>query len=138
MTSSRNSLLAGAHAAAGITHSLTPSYTRLGAWVELSPLSVLDLRAGVEPGAYFGTFGSLQSFASYTDRFDDAARNAQGNSARPGTGSRLYFSPTLKMRVGPFVAASGADLEWWRSSASGPLYYEPARDTLLNVGATDC
>ena len=134
MTSSRSSLLANAHASAGISHSITPSYTRLGAWVEIAPLSILDLRAGAEPGAYFGTFGSLMSFSSYADRFDDAARDARKVEARPGSGSRLYVSPTLKMKVGQFVAASSADLEWWRSSAAGPLYYEPARDTLLKVG----
>ncbi|MFI5184972.1 MAG: hypothetical protein ACHQNV_11270, partial [Vicinamibacteria bacterium] len=31
------------------------------------------------------------------------------------------------------VFVSSADFEWWRSSASGPLYYEPSRDTLLKV-----
>lgn len=134
LTTSRNALLADAHASAGISHSITPSYTRLGAWVEVAPLSILDVRAGAEPGAYFGTFGSLMSFGSYTDPFDDAARAARKDQAQSGSGARVYVSPTLKMKIGPFVAASSADLEWWRSTAAGPLYYEPARDTLLKVG----
>ena len=134
LTSSRNALLADAHTSAGVSSFITPSYTRLGAWVEIAPLSIFDLRAGAEPGAYFGTFGSLLNFSSYTEPFDDAARDARKDQPRTGSGSRLYVSPTLKMKVGPFLAVSGANLEWWRASTSGPLYYEPARDTLLKVG----
>jgi hypothetical protein len=134
LITSRNPLLAAAHASAGVTSSITPSYTRLGAWVELAPLSILDLRAGAEPGAYFGTFGSLLSFSSYAAPFDDATRSARQGEARAGSGSRLYLSPTLKMKVGPFAASTNPAIEWWRSSAPGPFYYEPARDTLLKVG----
>lgn len=31
------------------------------------------------------------------------------------------------------MGATSADLEWWSSNASGPFFYEPARDTLLDV-----
>jgi len=134
LTTSHDRFLAGAHAAAGLSHYLTPSYTRLGAWAEIAPLSVLELRAGVEPGVYFGTFGSLLSFDSYAASFDDDRRDLRRNEARSGTGSRLYLSPTLRMQVGQFVAASSANLEWWRSSVDGPFFYEPSRDTLLAVG----
>jgi hypothetical protein len=37
------------------------------------------------------------------------------------------------MKVGPLVAAASADVEWWKSDAAGPLFYEPARDTLLKT-----
>lgn len=133
LNSSPSPLLSGAHFAVGASHSLTPSYTRLGAWVELAPLSILDLRGGAEGSAYFGNFGSLTSFNSYTDPFGEEARDARKDDARSGTGSRLYLSPRLRMRAGPLLMTAGADLEWWWSSAEGPLYYEPARDTLLAV-----
>ncbi len=133
LTRSRHPLLADAHLRAGLTHTLTPSYTRLSAWVELSPLSILDLRGGVEPGAYFGSFGSLMSFDTYGDDFGDSARSARRAEAHAGTGTRLFLAPSLKGRLGSFVFASSASLEWWRSSATGPLYYEPSRDTLLRT-----
>ncbi len=132
LTDSQQPLLADAHLRAGLSHTLTPSYTRLCAWLELAPLSILELRAGVEPGAYFGSFGNLMSFGAYGDDFSDAARSMRTASAHAGTGNRLFVSPTLKGRVGTFVFASSASMEWWRSSAAGPLYYEPARDTLLD------
>jgi hypothetical protein len=133
LSSSSSPLLKDAHLSIGVTHALTPSYTRLGAWVQFAPLSILEVQAGAEPGAYFGTFGSLMSFSSYHEPFDDGARDARKDEARSGAGSRLYVSPTLRMKLGVLVVASSADFEWWRSSATGPLYYEPARDTLLKV-----
>ncbi len=133
LTDSQQPLLADAHLRAGLSHTLTPSYTRLCAWLELSPLSILDLRAGVEPGAYFGSFGNLMSFGAYGDDFSDRARSTRTASAHAGTGNRLFVAPALKGRVGTYVFASSASLEWWRSSAAGPLYYEPARDTLLRA-----
>jgi hypothetical protein len=131
LTRSRRPLLADSRLRAGLAHTLTPSYTRVSAWVELSPLSILDVRVGAEPAVYFGSFGSLMSFQSYADDFRDQVRSRRRSEARAGTGARLFLAPTLKGRVGAYVFASSASLEWWRSSAAGPLYYEPARDALL-------
>ena len=130
LSASTNPLLSGAHLTTGITNALTPAQARLGGWVEVSPLSILDVRAGVEPTAYFGTFNSLQSFESYSDSFDTDSRKVRGGG-KAGTAARFYVSPTLKMKAGPIVAAAGADVEWWRSNAEGTLFYEPTRDTLL-------
>ncbi len=120
-------LLADGRVAAGFARTLTPSYMRVGAWAELAPLSILGLRAGVEPGSYFGTFGSLRSHRSYGSCFDTAC----GTAGDPGSGGRFYLSPSLRLRLGSFAMASTATVEWWWSSAAGPFYYEPSRDTLL-------
>jgi hypothetical protein len=125
--SSRNPLLADAHVAGGFAHTLTPSYMRAGAWVEAAPLSILGLGAGLEPGAYFGTFGSLAAYPRYDSRVGSAA----GAPCGPGSGGRLYLSPAVKLRLGQLALASSAALEWWWSSSPGPFYYEPSRDTLL-------
>ena len=133
LSTSRQPLLSGAHVKAGVTNALTPAQARLGGWVEVSPLSVLDIRVGADPSAYFGTFNSLQSFGSYQEPFDTDARKARGGG-KAGTAARFYVSPTLKMKAGPVVAATTADVEWWRSNASGEFFYEPTRDTLLKSG----
>jgi hypothetical protein len=133
LTSSPSVLRRDAHVSLGLAHTLTPSYTRLGAWAELSPLSILDIRVGLEPSAYFGTFHSLMSFDRYTDAFDNDARDARPGKWGFGTTVRAYVSPTLKMKVGALVAVAGADFEWWRSGAPGPFFYEPSRDILLKA-----
>jgi hypothetical protein len=130
LSRSRSPLLEGAHLSFGLSHRLTPAYARGGAWVELAPLSVLELRAGAEPVAYFGTFHSLLPFSSYDDAFGDEARRAR-SGAEPGAALRVYAAPTVKARVGRLLLRSRADLEWWTARAPGPYFYEPFRDTLL-------
>jgi hypothetical protein len=132
LSRSRKPLLSDAHLSFGVGSRLTPAYARGGAWVEVAPLSVFELRAGVEPVAYFGTFHSLLPFASYGDAFDDATRKARPGAER-GTGARLYAAPTVKAKLGRLLVRSRADLEWWKASAPGPYFYEPFRDTLLRA-----
>lgn len=129
-TASTHPLLAGAHFGAGIVHALTPAQMRLGGWVQYSPLSIIDIRAGVDPSVYFGTFNSLQGFDSYGDPFDTDARKARAG-AKAGLSMRTYVAPTVKLKAGPIVASATAELEWWRSNAGGDFFYEPMRDTLL-------
>jgi len=42
-------------------------------------------------------------------------------------------APALKIKAGRLVARIGAEFERWSSSATGPLFYEPTRDTLLKT-----
>lgn len=130
LSTSSHPLLSGAHIATGVTHAITPAQTRLGGWIEYAPLSIVSVRAGIDPTAYFGTFNSLMSFDHYTDPFSKKDRDSHGG-ARSGTAAKVYVSPTVKMKVGSLVAMSSADFEWWRSTAPGALFYEPTRDTLL-------
>ncbi len=132
LSRSKSPLLADAHFSLGLSDNLSPAYDRLGFWAELSPLSVLDLRVGVEPVVYFGTFGHLSAFPSYDSDFSKKARDRIKHEAVARTGVRLHVSPTLKMRVGKVIARSGAELEWWRVDAPGEFFYEPTRDMLLD------
>jgi hypothetical protein len=130
---SASPLLADAHVSFGIADRLTPAYNRVGVWAELAPLSILELRAGIEPVAYFGTFKSLLSFERYDARFDDDARAARSGEAGFAVGGRAYLAPTLKLRAGPVVARARAEFEWWKARIDGAYFYEPARDTLLKA-----
>jgi hypothetical protein len=133
LSDSTSPLLSDAHFAVGLADSLSPAYNRLGAWVELSPLSILDLRAGIEPAVYFGTFSSLTDYASYDGVFDTDTRKARDEAGDKsfGTGGRAYVGPTLKLKFGQVIVVSGAEFEWWRASNDGPYFYEPTRDLLL-------
>lgn len=129
---STHPLLSGAHLAGGVVHALTPTQMRFGAWLQYSPLSIIDIRAGFDPSVYFGTFDSLQGFDSYADPFDSDSRQARGGG-KAGYSTRVFASSTLKMKVGPMVASATTDFESWRSNASGEYFYEPTRDTLLKT-----
>jgi len=132
LTESKNPLLSDAHVAIGVSNNFSPAYDRLELWAELSPLSVLDLKAGVEPVFYFGTFGHLVGFPSYDADFSKQAREAIKEQAVARTGIRYHFSPTFKIKLGRVLARTGAEFEWWRVNAPGEFFYEPMRDTLLD------
>ena len=133
LSDSRNPFLQDAHFAAGVSNHLSPAYDRLELWVELSPLSVLDLRAGVEPLAYFGTFGHVVAFPGYDADFGKQALEAVKDQAVSATGVRYHFTPVFKIKLGRVVARTAATFEWWRVDAPGPFFYEPWRDTLLDA-----
>jgi hypothetical protein len=132
LSQSKNPLLSDAHAAVGISNTLSPASERLEIWAQLSPLSILDLRVGAEPVFYFGTFGHLVSFPSYDADFSKEAREAIKDQAVSRTGIRYHVSPTLKIKVGRLLARGGATFEWWRVDGPGAFFYEPWRDTLLD------
>lgn len=134
---SKSALLSDAHVAVGVASDLTPAYARGGPFVELSPLSILDLRLGAEPVYYFGSFGHAASYPSLDSDFSRAAREARKDTAASGWGSRVYLAPTLKAKAGPWIGVVSAELERWDVDVAGPFFYEPLRDTLLAAhGAT--
>ena len=131
LSRSESPLVKDAHLSLGLTNTFSPAYDRVGVWVEVSPLSIIDLRAGFEPSLYFGLFNSLQDFPSYDAVFDEQTRKDTNGGSYLGFARRVYVAPTLKMKVGRVIAFTGAEIEWWKAEGDGPHFYEPARDTLL-------
>lgn len=136
LSTSKNPWLASAHVAAGGALAATPAGVRGGAWAEIAPLSVYSVRAGAEPAQYFGTFHSLTSFDTRLDTFDPDARKARGGAAS-GRTMKLYVAQTFQFKAGHFGLRSTFNVEHWSSTAKGPLFYEPTRDTLLAVDGDD-
>ncbi len=97
-------------AAVGIIPALSPAYARLGALVEVQPLSVLQLWASYEVVRYFGTFSQLQSFATPGAGFSDTdlknlAALPAGDPGRSYgvTGTQLTLGANIQAKVGPVV-----------------------------------
>ncbi len=134
LSRSTSRALSDAHLSFGVSPELTPSYTRLGVWAEFAPVSFLGVRAGVEPALYFGTFSSLISFSDIRAPFDRATLKARRDEATSGTALRAYARPVLRMKVGRVGTEMTAQVERWRSSAAGPFFYEPSRNTLVAAG----
>jgi hypothetical protein len=126
-----------AHVSAGVSSKLTPAFERLGAWFEYSPLSVIDLRIGVEPVYYFGTYKAFLPFARSSSRFDDDVIKARQGEAASGLANRFYAAPVLKAKAGSIVARVRAEFSWWKAGAKGePFFYEPAWDTLIKASGS--
>lgn len=126
-----------AHVAFGLSNKLTPAFERLGAWVEVSPLSIIDLRVGVEPVYYFGTYKAFLRFPSASARFDDDVIEDRVKEAASGLANRFYFAPTLKARAGSVVLRVRAEISRFKAGDKGePFYYEPAWDTLIKAAGS--
>ena len=130
-------LLKDAHVAAGVSLKATPAFGRLGAWVEYSPLSVVDLRAGVEPVYYFGTYKAFLPFSTASARFDDDVIEARRPEAATGFANRFYVAPVLKAAAGSVVMRVRSEISWWHAADAGePFFYEPAWDTLIKASGS--
>jgi hypothetical protein len=134
LSQSTNPLLSDAHLAVGVTNDLSPAFVRLGGWVAWAPLSVLAVRAGVEPVFYFGIVGSLIGFPAQGSTFDEDARRALRPAAVAELGFRFHVAPTVQVRLGRLVAAGTVEFERWEVDGPDAFYYEPRRDTLLASG----
>ena len=128
-SSSAHPLFSGAHLAVAVSSAVTPALARVGGWIEYAPLSIVTVRAGLEPAAYFGTFNALKSIDGYDAPFDGDTLGAM--DGEPGRGLRAYVTPSLQARVGPIAARVSADVEHWRAWTDGRVFYEPTRDTVV-------
>jgi len=123
-----------AHVATGVTTRIAPAFLRIGPWFEYSPLSIVDLRVGVEPVYYFGTFKAFLPFERPSANFDDEVIQARQGEAAAGFAGRVYFSPTLKARAGAVVARVRAEVARYKAEKAGdPFFYEPVLDTLVKA-----
>lgn len=123
-----------AHLATGLMNRFTPAFARVAGWFEYSPLSVVDLRVGVEPICYFGTFKALLPFESASADFDDDVIRQRQKQAAAGFAGRVFFSPTLKAKAGSVVARARAELSYYKAPEAGePFFYEPILDTLVKA-----
>lgn len=132
LTSSASPSMKDARVAAGLTNQLTPAYDGVRGWVEIAPTSFLEVRAGVEGLAYFGTFGHLTPFPSYSAGFDDDARRARKGEAEARLARRAFVTPALQARFGRVSFRGEGTFESWRvAGAPGPFVFEPSRGTLI-------
>jgi hypothetical protein len=123
-----------AQVAVGVINRVAPAFLRVGPWFEYSPLSIIDLRVGVEPIYYFGTFKAFLPFESASANFDDEVIQARQGEAAHGFAGRVYFSPALKARAGAVVARVRAELAYYKAQKAGePFFYEPVLDTLVRA-----
>jgi hypothetical protein len=124
---------------AGIAPQFSPAFARLGALVEVQPLSMLRLWASFEVVGYFGTFGLFQSFDSPNADFRDSAITARGRlqDGDPAKsfatwGSQLNLGADLQMKLGPIAARNLARLVRgdYQMRAGDTVYYDQFYDVL--------
>ena len=123
----------------GVLPKLNPAFLRIGPAVDVQPLSILHLRAGVEHVRFFGTFGFLQSFASpradYSDSTLDDRQDPDddGESSYATDGTHAFFEPTFQIKIGHIVVRNKFSVEYWNLGLRGgdTVFYDATLDTLV-------
>lgn len=124
---------------AGIAPQFSPAFARLGALVEVQPLSMLRLWASFEVVGYFGTFGLFQSFDSPHADFRDSTISARGRlqDGDPAKsfatwGTQLNLGADLQMKLGPIAARNLARVVRgdYQMRAGDTVYYDQFYDVL--------
>ncbi len=130
------------HVGIGLAGAVSPAFGRIGVRADVQPLTILRLSATYLFGAYFGTFGNLQSYASpdgdWSDSARDAAEDAPDPDQRPYAthGHQLQLAAQLQLKLGGFVIRD-TFVGQWTSYALRPGdvgYYDPVLDTLVPNG----
>jgi hypothetical protein len=113
--------------------SVTPVYVSGGVVAEVTPLSVVRLRASVQRLFYFGTFGRISEFGSLDADWSPArlSQLAEADAGRATAGSRLELGAVLQAAVGPLVAFIDNGYAWVLMDVAEP-YYDPYFDLLLD------
>lgn len=116
---------------------LNPASAQVGFGGELQPLSIFNVRANLELGTYFGTFGFLQSFttptANYSDHRLDQLEQMPGFTPQAAKFVHAALHPLVQLKVGPIAVRSLFQLDYWdfQLRDGDTVAYEATYDTLL-------
>ncbi len=114
---------------------LSPGFARVGAGVEVAPLSILRVGVGWERVTYFGTFDQLQSFPDADVDYRDSNLRARGEAEENYAASGTDLSATLLLqnRFGPFIVRDLFELHKMKYDLrpGDAYFYEPVLDILI-------
>lgn len=118
----------------GLITRQTPAYARIGAMVELQPLTVLTLRAIYEYRSYFRTFGMVQSFASPNAEHDNDTRSRLADEGRhyAAKGHQVMLQAVVRAKVGPVAVLNETELHYFDLGLrpGDSVFYEAYFDAL--------
>jgi hypothetical protein len=124
----------------GVAPVLSGAFVRMGALVEVQPLSILQLWALYEWVGYFGMFNFLQSFSDATAPYSDTVLRER--AARPEndplrnyatTGTQLVLGATLQIKVKDVVVRTQAKVQRpdFDLRAGDRVFYDIFNDLLV-------
>lgn len=114
--------------------SMSPAFARPGVLVEVQPLALMRFSALYERQFHYGTFDTIQSYASPNAEFSDEDQDEGGEAGRnySTSGHSLTLSAMLQMKVGKIAARSNYRAQWTKMDTRNgdPAYYDIMFDVL--------
>ncbi|HEY5955794.1 MAG TPA: hypothetical protein VIV60_04540 [Polyangiaceae bacterium] len=124
-------LLRNLYVRGGLLLGSNPAYGQASAFVEASPLAVLQLKVQADWFGFYGANGALLRFADRDSRFGRSEQKSLKGQEATGTGYRVLLTPVLRARVGPIVARNQTDVAYYQLDSEPGYYLEWEYDTLL-------
>jgi hypothetical protein len=95
----------------GLIPGASPTFARVGPFIEFSPLTVLNLFAAVQFVQYFGTLNLAQGFPFAQTNHSDASIAARGPTEKRVTnGYEVTLGANLQVKLLDFIVRDGAKL----------------------------
>lgn len=117
--------------------SFSPAFARPGVLVELMPLALLKLSALYERQYHYGTFDTIQSYASPNAEFSDEDQDKGGEAGLnySTSGESLTLAALLQMKVGKIAARTNFRAQWTKMDTrrDDPVYYDIMFDVMQNA-----
>ncbi len=124
----------GLYYQAGAQLRFTPAYSQAGLHIEWLPVAVIQLKLQYDRLYFSGDFGSLLSFSSADQPFDDNDLEAREGEEVSTYASRMAIGVTLQARVNKFIVRNILEQINYEFPGNGPFYLEREFELLL---ATD-
>lgn len=119
----------------GAAPKLNPAFLKFGPAIEIQPLSVFNLKLGMELFRWFGSFSYMQSFYSPLANWSDSAIERGKDAGRNyvTTGIHVIIEPTIRLKVGPIAVVNRFSAEYWHMGVhtGDTVFYEPTEDTAV-------
>jgi len=110
---------------------VTPAFSRAGVHAEWLPIAILKLRAQIDRLYFSGAFGSLLTFNTANESFDDDVIENREGEERSGYGNRSSFQITLQTKHQHFIVRNITEQVHYQFPGSGPYYLERENELLL-------
>jgi len=124
----------GLYFQAGAQLRLTPAYSQAGFHIEWLPVAVTKLKLQYDRLYFSGDYGSLLSFSSADQSFDDSDLEAREGEEISAYASRMAVGVTLQVRFNKFIVRNILEQVDYEFPGNGPFYLEREFELLL---ATD-
>lgn len=117
---------------AGLSAKLNPAFPSVGPSIEITPLAVLVVRAGMDLTWFAGGFGYLQSWPDASDPgvYVEENREATADDRYATTATRTWIEPMIQAKVWRIAARSTFGVEHWRAKLEDG-------DTVFYAGSVD-
>jgi hypothetical protein len=123
----------------GVAPTLSPACLRIGPYLEVNPLTLLNLWATVQFVQYFGTFDLAQGYPGAQSNYSDTTIKANTANRFAAKGWEATVGATLQLKLGPVVVRSMARLIYGSLNLKpgDRVYYDQLYDVLSpNQGFT--